>query len=60
MRASSLDRVYLVPTAVSWAVRSGLAASAGAAVSKASDPKRASEDRHVVGCFRGLTFRFLL
>jgi hypothetical protein len=50
---SSLDRVSLVPTADSWAVRSGPAVSVALADSAGlwvSAPERASADRYVVGC----------
>ena len=60
---SALDRVSLVPTADSWAVRSGpavsvaLADSAGLWVS--APEERASADRYVVSCdFLDLTFYF--
>jgi hypothetical protein len=60
---SALDRVSLVPTVDSWAVRSGppvsvaLADSAGLWVS--GPEKRASADRYVLGCdFLDLTFYF--
>ena len=59
---SSLDRVSLVLTADSWAVRSGLAVSvalAGSAGFQVSAPNRASADRYVVGYdFLDLTFYF--
>ena len=61
--AFSLDRVSLVPTADSWAVRSGplvsvaLADSAGLWVS--APEERTCADRYVVGCdFLDLTFYF--
>jgi hypothetical protein len=61
--SSALDRVSLVPTADSWAVRSGppvsvaLADSAGLPVS--APEERASADRYVVGrVFLDLTFYF--
>jgi hypothetical protein len=50
---SSLDRVVLVLTAGSWAVRPGsaaFAAQAGSAGFQASVPKRVSACRWVVGC----------
>jgi hypothetical protein len=59
---SSLDRVSLVPTVDSWAVRSGPPVSvalAGSVGFQVSAPKRASADRSVVGCdFLDLTFCF--
>ena len=61
---SSLDRISLVPTVDSWAVRSGPAVSvalAGLAGFQVSAPNRASADRTVVGCdFLDLTFLLLL
>jgi hypothetical protein len=50
---SAPDRVSLVPTADSWAVRSGPPVSvalAGSAGFQVSAPQRASADRSVVGC----------
>jgi hypothetical protein len=59
---SSLDRVALVPTADSWAVRwgpAGCAVLAGSAGFQVSVPNRASADRYVVGYdFLDLTFYF--
>ena len=60
---SSLDRVSLVPTADSWAGRSGSLVSAalvGSAGFQISAPEeRASADRYIVGCdFLDLTFYF--
>ena len=59
---SSLDRVSLVPTVDSWAVRSGPPVSvalAGWAGFQVSAPQRPSADRYVVGCdFLDLTFYF--
>ena len=59
---SSLDRVSLVPTVDSWAVRSGPPVSvalAGSVGCQVSAPKQASVERSVVGCdFLDLTFYF--
>jgi hypothetical protein len=59
---ASLDRVSLVPTADSWAVRQGPAVSvvlAGSAGFQVSAPSPASADRNVVGHgFLDLTFYF--
>ena len=60
---SSLDRVSLVPTVDSWAVRSGPAASVALADSAglwvSAPEERASADRYVVGrVFLDLTFYF--
>ena len=57
---SSLDRVSLVPTADSWAARSGSALSfvlAGSVGFQVSAPCLASADCYTVGCdFLDLTF----
>jgi hypothetical protein len=58
---ASLDRVSLVPTADSWAVRPGPAVSVALASAgfQVSAPSPASVDRYVVGCdFLDLTFYF--
>jgi hypothetical protein len=59
---ASLDRVSLVPTADSWAVRQGPAVSvvlAGSAGFRVFAPSQASADRNVVGRgFLDLTFYF--
>jgi len=57
---SSLDRVFLVPVAESWAVRPGHAVSVALAGLWVSAPEeRASADRYVAGCdFLDLTFYF--
>jgi hypothetical protein len=60
---SSLDRLSVVPTAGSWAVRLSLAASAALTDSAGFvfAPIRVSADRYVVGCgLLDLTFRFSL
>ena len=60
--SSSLDRVSLVPTVDSWAVRSGPPVSvalAGSVGCQVSAPKQASAEHSVVGCdCLDLTFYF--
>src|SRR4030095_11694534 len=56
---ASLDRVSLVPTADSWAVRQGPAVSVALAGFQVSAPDWVSADRYVVGCdFLDLPFYF--